>query len=77
MRDVGSTGHANRDGTRVAARACMRRRSIRARWGLLERAFLVAGLVCLAAAGGMVGYARVNDWLGAAELAELTAAEPA
>ncbi|HLF55551.1 MAG TPA: class D sortase [Thermoanaerobaculia bacterium] len=52
-------------------------RSIRARWDLLERAFLVAGVVCLAAAGGMVGYARVNDWLGATELAELTAAEPA
>jgi sortase A len=48
----------------------------RPRWRWLESVLLAAGLLSLGTAGTMVGYGRVHDWLGEAELSELTSALP-
>ena len=46
------------------------------RWRWLERLLLIGGLLSLGTAGAMVAYGRVADWLGEAELSEMTAAAP-
>jgi sortase A len=51
----------------------MERDRTRRRWRWLERVLLVGGSLSLAAAGGMVAYGHVHEWIGRQEFAELTA----